>query len=277
MYDFLKFTESLGLVVDYANPDMRLRRCRTVDHPKRKNGAFWFGGKYGWAMNWATGAAGTWKNGELTRQDRDAFRDRMRAMEADVYRRRKDAVSNAHRMLRDSEIDTHPYLISKALPEEKGFVLDNALLVPMADCLTNETTGLQRISLVDNEWSKKMLPGQRAKGAVYVVGPRIGETILCEGYATGLSIACALRKLNLKVSVTVTFSAMNLVHVANLYGLKRMSIYADNDKSEAGEKAAIMTGLPYVMSDHAGHDANDDHLKLGLTEVCRKVIELRSQ
>ena len=41
----------------------------------------------------------------------------------------------------------------------------------------------------ERKWEKKMLPGMRAKGAVLRLGSAAPWlTILCEGYATGLSI-----------------------------------------------------------------------------------------
>ena len=44
------------------------------------------------------------------------------------------------------------------------------MLVPMRDCLSGKLLGVQKIALIDNEWTKKMLPGMRAKGAMCRIG-----------------------------------------------------------------------------------------------------------
>jgi len=97
---------------------------------------------------------------------------------------------------------------------------------------------------------------------------------LCEGCATGLSIYEALRLLRLDASVLVCFSDRNMTNVSGLVSGRRF-VFADNDKSGAGLKAAIDTGLPYCMADTEGWDANDLHGRSGLMAVCKKIMEAR--
>ena len=115
----------------------------------------------------------------------------------------------------------------------------------------------------------------RAKGAVLRLGPkRAQETILVEGYATGLSVEMAVRQMRLSAAVLICFSDANLVSVASQVR-GRAYCFADNDESGAGQRAAEKTGLPYCMADTVGFDANDEHKKNGLMAVCQRLTKVR--
>jgi len=75
-------------------------------------------------------------------------------------------------------------------------------------------------------------------------------------------------------SVVVCFSASNMIAVADQIPGNRF-IFADNDASETGKKAAEATGLPWTMADTVGWDANDLHAKNGIFSVVGKVMTLR--
>ena len=53
-------------------------------------------------------------------------------------------------------------------------------------------------------------------------------------------------------------------------------MFADNDMSFVGERAAQETGPTYCMSDHNGEDANDLLVRAGLMAVCLKLQHIRS-
>ena len=72
--------------------------------------------------------------------------------------------------------------------------------------------------------------------------------------------------------MVVCFSASNLIQVADQIKGRRY-VFADNDESLTGQKAAEATGLPWVMADTVGWDANDLHMKMGLFAVVKKVME----
>jgi putative DNA primase/helicase len=55
----------------------------------------------------------------------------------------------------------------------------------------------------------------------------------------------------------------------------RRFVFADNDESKTGEKAAIQTGLPWTMADEKGWDANDLHAHHGLFAVVKKMMLCR--
>jgi putative DNA primase/helicase len=199
------------------------------------------------------------------------------AEEARKQRAYRAAAEASQKVIEHCELKTHYYLNSKGLPDVVALVNDSTLIVPMRNLETNQLQGMQSIDWIPAErrWEKKMAFGMRAKGSVLRLGnQRAKEAFLCEGYATGLSIELALRRLRLDASVLVCFSAFNIAHVAMLVTGPAFVI-ADNDASLAGEKSAMKSGLPWCMSDVGGEDANDLHQRAGLMALCKLIINLR--
>lgn len=246
-------------------------------------------GKIGIGSLFREAASHGWRDsgenrGPLTEQDQEE-KNRVRAArdaatmaeEARKERGYRVAADAAQKIIEQCELKTHPYLNSKGLPDAVALVNDSTLIIPMRNLETNEIHGLQTIEWIasDRRWEKKMAHGMRAKGAVLRFGnQRAKETFLCEGYATGLSIEMALRRLRLQASVLICFSDGNLAHVAQMIQ-GRAFVFADNDISLAGEKAAKKTGLPWCMSPEIGFDANDHHQKFGLMNLCQLIIDVR--
>jgi putative DNA primase/helicase len=246
-------------------------------------------GKVGIGTLYHEAAANGWRdNGEhrgpLTEQERAERRKNQAARAAaniaeenrkhQAYRAAAEA---SQRVIEQCELKTHHYLNSKGLPDVLALVNDSTLIVPMRNLETNQLQGMQSIDWIPEErrWEKKMQFGMRAKGAVLRLGnQRAKETFLCEGYATGLSIELALRRLRLQASVLICFSDSNMAFVATLTTGRRFVI-ADNDVSLAGEKAALKTGLPWCMSDVVGEDVNDLHQRAGLAALCKLIIDVR--
>ena len=281
MSDFSAFCRAHGLIVDGIDAG-RWVRVPTTDHPRKRNGAYKFLGDIGWVQNHAVDMdVSTW------RADRDVpaadvrriheqaaqFDDKMRAGWRKAAARAQAAVDTA-------QLGEHNYLVMKGFGEKPGMVCaDGALLVPMRHWRTNHIVGAQLIRWLEAErrYEKKMLPGMRAKGAVLRLGsPQAARTWLVEGYATGLSVEAALRLLKLRDSVTVCFSAGNLVHVAEQLGIDAV-VFADNDESGAGERAAKATGRPYCMSKAVGEDANDVHRRRGVFSLANVMVSALRQ
>lgn len=246
-------------------------------------------GKVGIGSLFHEAAANGWRdNGEhrgpLTEQERDERRRSREARDAATvaeenrkHQAYRAAANEAQKVIEQCELKTHYYLNSKGLPDVLALVSDSTLIVPMRNLETNQLQGMQSIDWVpeDRHWEKKMQFGMRAKGAVLRLGnQRAKETFLCEGYATGLSIELALRRLRLNASVLVCFSDSNMAHVAAMLTGSAFVI-ADNDVSLAGERAAVKTGLPWGMSDVVGEDANDLHKRAGLAALCKLIIDIR--
>lgn len=278
--DFRSFARAHGVEIGELRTGDNIHRCPTTEHPSSKNGAYFFDGYRGWAQNWETGEPVQWWNDPNAQpwneSEKRAWALRRRVADADKQRGYALAGKRAGLLIASAVPDSHPYLKSKGFPDVQALVgADGELLIPMRDYRDNALLGVQTIRLVDNDWEKKMLHGMRAKGAVLRIGPQSAqETVFCEGYATGLSIDVALNLMRLRAAVVVCFSASNLIHVASNTTGKRF-VFADNDASLTGEKAAQATGLPYCMSDVQGEDANDLHVRAGVMAVVSKLMEVR--
>ena len=188
------------------------------------------------------------------------------------------AAARAPALIKSCQIGQHPYLSAKGFHDARTLIdAEGSMLVPMRDCVDGKLLGVQKTRLIKNKWVKKMQPGMRAKGAVHRLGSsRAAELWFVEGYATGLSVDAALKLLRLSASVLVCFSDRNIVHVAGHLSGRRF-VFADNDASKAGERAAQDAELPYAMSDTVGQDANDLHQDAGVMAVAKKIMEARRE
>lgn len=288
MSGFIAFASLHGLDIDPAklHRSHRIQRCPTVDHPRSNNGAYFYDGHRGFVWNWEGEAQAQWWNDEgarpWTEADKAEWQAKQRAVRERTRATQAEAAGRAERELLACKQEEHNYLHRKGFKQARGFVdADGALLVPMRNCVTGKLQGAQRISWVvdpatgHGQWVKKMTAGMRAAHAVFPIGPKSSrEALLCEGYATGLSIFAALAMARLNARVVVCFSAHNLVQVAQQIG-GRKYVMADNDASQTGERVAQQTGLPYAMPEVVGEDWNDVHARAGLFPLVRAIQRLR--
>ena len=284
MMDFIGFARAHGLEIDpgrlYASE--KIRRCGTVEKPRSTNGAYFWDGARGWVFNWADEAKVQWFADPAakpwTEREQALWKARRRAIAESQVADHARAAERAAELIRSAKPGQSDYLHLKGFPEEKGLVTaDGVLVVPMRELETNALVGAQMIRWDEStrKWVKKMLPGMRAKGAIFRMGDKTApETVLVEGYATGLSVLAALRSGGIRASVLVCFSANNLVHVAPMVK-GRAFVFADHDASGTGQKAAAETGLPWCMSPIEGEDANDLHVRAGVFAVCKQLIDVR--
>ena len=288
---FIDFARAHGVEIGDLTPSDRIRRCGTTDKPRSKNGAYFWDGRHGWVFAWDGEALTQWYDDPnakpWTEAEKEEWKAKRRAAHAMQEASHQAAARKAAEMVRSTKPGPHDYLIRKRLPDVQGLVLPSGeLLVPMRNLFTNELQGAQiiRWNAGELKWEKKMLPGMKAKGAVLRLGAkRTTETVLCEGYATGLSIELAARQMRLNACVLVCFSDANMVEAAGLLKSGRRYVFADHDKlsprtgKRAGEHAAKETGLPYCMSPNEGEDANDVHARAGLLAVCSLLMQARNQ
>lgn len=282
---FILFARAHGVDIEPSKlfPSERIRRCGTIEKPRSGNGAYFYDGQRGWVMDWSGEARVIWYEDPnakpWTDDQKREWMDKRKTANASRDTEYDKAAQRAYTTLKAAKSAKHDYLHLKGFPDLEGLVLEDSLLVPMRNVVTNTLQGYQRIfwDEVSRKWDKKMLLGMRARNAVMFMGDRKAEEVwLCEGYATGLSIVHALRSVGLKASVVVCFSASNMVAVADQIGGQRY-IFADNDESKTGEKSAIQTELPWTMADTVGFDANDLHKQSGLFAVVGKIMTLRNK
>lgn len=277
----LSFSEaaaSVGCVLGAIREDDRIHRCATELHPKKRNGSYRTDGRRGWIKNWETGEMATWRGADRceTKHGRLKPLPSLARRRAEEDARAKWAADVAKRRIAAATFETHPYLDRKGFTKAKGLVHEGVLLVPAR--IGTEVVSLQEISA---DGVKKNLPGGRMSGASFTIGSGSRE-ILCEGYATGLSIKAALSGLCLPARVICCFSAANVATLAE--GRRYAFVVADHDKPVAqfdglgtGEFYARRTGLPWAMPPDMGTDANDLHQSAGLPALQALLLELMQQ
>ena len=166
--------------------------------------------------------------------------------------RQKDAQVLANKLLIACVIAPHPYLEAKGWPDmswltateethahlvperhslREWLQMGPLLVVTMRDLRSNEVQTLQFIA---PDGTKKFLPGGKASGSVYRIGPHPprGAVWYCEGFATGLSVGDALRALNRRNDqVVVCFSAGGVESTGKLHRPPRRGyVVADGDE-----------------------------------------------
>lgn len=283
--EFVAFARACGLDITHVAALDKIQRVPTFNKPNRKNGALLLRSDgNGWCIAYDGGGELCWFNDprgprQWTEAEKAQWLARKRAQEAQDQRRRQAAIADAETMLKKCTLATPGYLVRKGFPDKKGLCMpDGSLFVPMRDLHTNELQGAQLIrwDVEAREWGKKFLPGTRAKGSVFRLGPA-GHypKILCEGLATGYSVEAAVRQMHMQCVIIVCFSAGNIIHVAELLkdDPSDRCVIADNDASQTGEHAAVATGLSWAMPDTVGMDINDVHQKQGVMAACALVMK----
>jgi phage/plasmid primase-like uncharacterized protein len=260
--DFLQFARACGILINDYPPVGRWVRLPTEDHPKKRNGAVKFLGDHGFAQNHATQTeVSVWRSeGESKANIAEQQRIAKKA-QADIAASQKRAADKAEWILSQCELSTHQYLVGKGFPEERANIWTpddgtRLLVIPMR--VGRLIAGCQ---LIGEDGSKKFLTGQRTSDAAFVIDNR-GLPVLCEGYATALSIRAALTALRARYAIFVCFSAHNLGRIAKT--LPSGLVVADNDASGTGERVAKETGWPYFLPPEVGQDFNDFHQSTSL-------------
>lgn len=259
--DFISFARLHGIIIDHEPRIGLWRRYATEDKPSHKNGAVKFMGDHAFIQNHATMTEiVVWKADADAKIDHEKIRRIAQQADQDIKRKQIEAAKTAAWMLKESQIAAHPYLAAKGFPDEQGniYVKDDVLLMLVPMRVGHHLVGVQ---VIDPEGKKKFLFGQRTSNAEFVWDNK-GPHILCEGYATGLSIRAAMKALKRRYTLHVCFSAGNMEKIAS--SLPGGFVIADCDASKAGETTAKKIGWPYWMPDTVGMDANDVHQRDGL-------------
>ena len=262
--EFISFCRAHGILIDIPPPIGVWRRYPTDDHPKKRNGAVKYMGDHAFLQNHATDTeVSLWQTETPVKIDRKKIARDMREADAKRLADQADAVKRAAFILSQTVLGKHEYLNAKGFVDSEDMIWGHegkkTLVVPMR--VDGHLVGCQ---LIEEDGSKKFLYGQRTSNAELVIDNK-GVHILCEGYATGLSIQTALRKMSRRYTIHVCFSAGNMKKVAQ--GLPDGLIISDNDQSGTGERVAKEIGWKYWMSDVVGEDANDTHQRIGVLKL----------
>lgn len=228
--------------------------------------------------DWSTGISDTWFD-DSHRDDAESARlltearARERQFAEEQRRRQARAADEASALVRGALISPHPYLVRKGFPALEGLVRGGKLLIAVRD--SRDYDQIISVQEIAEDGEKRFLTGSRTRGGIHRIGTpteRAKRIVLCEGYATGLSLDAALRRLEGPHAVVVCFSARNLEIVAE--GLPGAVVCADNDESKTGELAARRTGLFWTMPPDVGTDFNDMHVRHGLLAVTEALRQM---
>lgn len=267
--EFREFLLSIGLLPLDIEPGKWLR-CHTTLHPRKRNGSFKLAldGEVGWGQDYAQHSEPVfWRRGgdSAAAQRIDPAEIARRRAEERAAARAATAAAQAHYAAARPLAGSHPYLEKKCLPVAGcgGLRVDGEgwLLVPMR--VGAEMVSVQRISPAGD---KRFWPGAPTSGSVYWIGPRAAPfVVVCEGFATGLSIHQAMPDAR----VLVAFNAGNLAQaVLNVpaHGLAVMA--ADNDHQtalrvgfnpgiEKATEAGLARGIGIAYPTCSGSDWDD--------------------
>ena len=195
----------------------------------------------------------------------------------------KNAIEYSNKMWDSaSQVGISPYLAKKCVVSESvRFLNDGSILVPMLDYSKNPSSFIG-IQTIKPDGTKLFPKGVAKSGSACRLG-EISERLLmiCEGYATGLSIRMATSHV---LAVFVAFDAGNLIKIVALlrekYPKHVLLICADNDQKTKGnpgiaaaKKALKTVGNAAVIypifpvNDVKSSDFNDLHVTRGLDAV----------
>jgi len=247
---FEEFAKLHGLLIKDLILD-RWVRVGTEDHPKKQNGAYIFDGHEGAIINFAVHDRHIrYKSEEPFIPDPNAHAKKMVALR-EVESRQKKAAGKAAFIVKSAVKQQHPYLIRKGF-FDRGLVWNGLLVLPMR--VGDHLVGCQ---MIQEDGTKRFLSGQQTKGASLVIDAK-GQNILCEGFATAMSVRRAMKHLRERYTIHVCFSAGNMLEIVK--GVRDPLVIADNDPMGIAT-AKKMSSRYWVGED--GEDFNDTEQRIG--------------
>lgn len=270
--DFVQALQAVGIVPPLHIPsDGRVVRCKTTDHPHKKNGAFAFHGDWGWFQNWATmQEAQIWQSEKpMTEARKREIQKEQVELQAKAKKARADATDRLACWFKALPIKpiTSDYLVRKGLSNlglNRVRMDGEDFIVPV---YRNEK--LITVQRITPAGEKKFAFGCSSKGGYFVIGNKSDLTVFAEGFATGLAIYQAIRNCR----VVVCFSAGNMPKVASDWmaqnKVKGLTVVAcDNDYQTSnnagitfGKQAAEIIGCNAVYPQGISGTDYDDALR----------------
>lgn len=227
---------------------------------------------YGSYGSWREDGFHTYSSKESLTGDQIERRDRKLKEVKEEYAREQEIHIKEAQNYWDSlqTATTHPYLTSKKIDNSKGIARISPdgkfLVLPVYQYREDGSyriVSTQKISSTGRKEFQKGCP--TSAGFMGIAG--VGQTYICEGFATGVSISQATGS-----EVIVAFNCGNLAKVCNLFKASKPIVIADNDESQRGEECAKETGCPYILIPEVGMDANDYASKYGVDALRNLLI-----
>lgn len=276
--DFVSFASHNGLNINNLDDSGDIVRVSTTEKPSAKNGSYSWDGYHGWVQNWNRHDKPVYYETshikKLTSDEQKKLNEKRIEIEKNREFNHHIAKTHIIRKIKEGKIDSHPYLRSKGLTD-KCLVDGVNLVIPIYDYRSYEPSGYQNIYWGGDSYIKKMATGTKARGGIHTIGDRSAQSyILCEGFATGLSISKAIKSSGMNMAVVVCFSASNVAFMGRRLKSRPGYVYADNDENGTGENSAKCSGLKYCISKKVGNDANDDMRDFGIQYVINNIKSL---
>ncbi|UOF77447.1 toprim domain-containing protein [Caudoviricetes sp.] len=232
--------------------------------------------------DWKTGESYTWYSNDRKKPLTDAEKAQWAERKREEERRRELEAQQKHEVARETAsvmwgvgvyTPENKYALRKQItPFGSKQARDRKLMVP----LFNQQGQLVNIQTIAPDGEKLFLYGGQIKGCFFGIG-KVGKvTVVCEGYATGVSIHMATN-----LPVVVAFNAGNLPVVCEFFAgiskVKGVVVASDNDRSGTGIKKAlecvqvaprkVRVALCPHIGEGKGTDFNDLHVAHGLNAV----------
>ena len=259
MTSFIEFARAHGVLIDRLPAQGTWHRYPTADHPKTRNGVVMYAEHYGVVRNFATMSEhATWRGQAANVIDFALKREFYAKAKKEEEATRQAASDKAKWIINQCKMEPHEYLANKGFPMEAGLVWtrdeQKLLIIPMR--IGKDLTSVQ---IITHDGEKKFLKSGKTALAAHVINNR-GANLVCEGYATALSIRRALTAFKMAYTIHICFSASNALAVSRT--LKRGVFVADNDKADkngrrAGQAVALESGWATWVAQDEGMDAND--------------------
>ncbi|MGD9710170.1 MAG: AAA family ATPase [Halothiobacillaceae bacterium] len=269
------------------------RLCRFPTNGRKDDAAGWLrifpdqdGAAFG---NWRDGSAFTWqrqKDGPPPNPaELAAIRARAEEARKQAEAEREQGYQEAARKAAATwqaaaPAQGHPYLSAKGIGPHIARERAGWLVIPVLD----QDGGIQSVQSVSPTGEKRFMPGGRMAGGRCWIGEpsEAGPLVLCEGYATGASIAEATGW-----PVCVTFTAGNVRRVAcdvrEQFPRAKLVIAGDDDRATEGnpgrtkalEAAKVVQGIAVFpnFDGTEGSDFNDMAQQAGRDAVRRAIAD----
>lgn len=265
--------------------DGKIQRFSSNGNPRDKAGWYVFhdderpAGRFGCNRAQVDATWSSKNKREFTPEEKRAWRKKMddakAQREADMAREHAECAVRAAEMWEQAQEMSHAYAVRKMVGTDGTRVLNGELLIPVRHG-PGPLVGLQRI-MADGE--KRFLKGTPMAGAYTVLGKpsKHGPVVICEGWATGMSIRAATG-----YCVVVAFNAGNLepvaVKIRKALPEALVIIGCDDDfktkgnpgmtaGADAARTIGAMVAWPVWMNEQTGTDFNDLHADEGLDAV----------
>lgn len=272
--------ESLGVYVE-TKPDGVFHRFATdTSRPNSKDGFYILHtdgdvlfGTYG---SWRTGTSESYcSKRNLSFQQRRNIDIALKKNREQIEWEQRQNIKSAQAEWESLAVaTTHPYLEKKGIENVGGVARitpdGKSLVLPVYQYAEDGSYQIVSLQKISSTGRKDFKPGCPTKGGFMGI-PGEGETFICEGFATGVSIHKATG-----AEVVIAFNCGNLPRVAELFKASKPVVVADNDESGAGEEWAKRCDCPYVLIPEVGMDANDYMARYGI-EALRTLLEPREK